>query len=998
MGRCNNARTRAAAESLRNTPARARFSKPPSSSSSNTTSNRGGRGHDRGNSNNASTGTNAKQQQQASGNHNTSSGTDTSDGNIRRSKMIPAHLVVAAKQKLISKQDGPSNRSISISTGNLSNTSTGTTLKEINTESSHHGIKNIKELDEITLSDASIEMMFQLLRDLNVVVHPSLMTKDGNNDDGDKRETDSQKKVDFNNREDDEDDANNSTNEWNHQDNPLEASISNDSRNHFSNGVNGTTTSSTGISSSRGRGYVEQDDDYDETFHGRWNPLSHATVAGDTEDEIPGDITNREEVLTTDNDKEEGLYLLPVDMSDNPIYVHLTQHLSFPSSAAIRACTEAPISIQEWATITVPEQLSKVMDWLCLHLSETELEDGFRRQRTHDQSTTNVHTKSTLDTSRVIKYKATPHPSISIIAPRTAISANKCDRDTSAWTRQAALEDRAIQFLPFGFEHSEIVQALQQQSHLCVNNDRQVDGYPTKNSDPIDDTTILYMLLQSFEEKTLQVDARTDMTMKSDVADMEEIEQECEVLLAIYEDQFTVESITPTTMVIKRCKISIGSNSDDQAIGELHVLLRPGYPTSCAPLFLLHNDHVPWPFLRRVNEEIIRRSAHEVGGPIIYEMVSQLLDFYPQLWHEYQTKQHTQKLEEQQQQLHDDMGHHDAINHGGCEEEEEEELRMEDLTPAEIKNLSRRQKAKLVQAQKSYDKTIKDAKLEEHRQMKQEQHQERIKYENQYLRQTMADRAILQRDEDQRNDGLKQMSRSAMSRALNDGKSIDDARIAAQLAEIQYRKEHGMDLSLDDTVATIEHKQSGNISVNQPSESIPILMPQATPTTRAFMDRLRQLYSDAAVHGKVSISGLMEPVAQQGLELRLPDAEEPKLPCPIAVSVGDVGTILQEDVLTLQKEQPWLVAEEARAPAASATISSGQNETLVGFAQNLSKRQKEVSDRLRSAHDKSQKYPSKTVQFIRQQTRALPAYQMQDEIVSTVRQNQVTLISASTGT
>jgi HrpA-like RNA helicase len=66
--------------------------------------------------------------------------------------------------------------------------------------------------------------------------------------------------------------------------------------------------------------------------------------------------------------------------------------------------------------------------------------------------------------------------------------------------------------------------------------------------------------------------------------------------------------------------------------------------------------------------------------------------------------------------------------------------------------------------------------------------------------------------------------------------------------------------------------------------------------------------------------------------------------------------------------------------------------------ENASRRQKEISNNLIRALDTSQKYPSNKVQRIREQNRLLPAYQMQDDIISAVTNNQVTLISASTGT
>jgi RWD domain len=966
MGRCNNARTRAAAESLRNTPARARFSKAPTSSTANKDNRSGGRGSGRGDSSDASRGSNTNQQQ------NVPDHPGSTTRNRGNSKMIPAHLVVAAKQKLISKQDGQSN-SVSISSRDPITAFTGT-RKEIKTESSpppqNHGIKNVKELEEITLSDSSIEMIFQLLRDLNVVANPWNDTDDGSETNQNNAEVNGDI-MDTTGNDDDSIKGNNESNDLEKKKPLLVHTTGN-----ITSGAYGKS------------GYVEQEDDYDEaeSFRGRTHQRSDV---GWDDDTIPGVVSSIEEMSVSANhfntgNKDEQLNQ---EMSDDPIYQHLTKHLSFSPDTATRACTEAKTLTIQWSTMTSSEQLSKVMDWLCLHLSETELEDGFRRRKKHDGLTNFESKNRVVNASRTTKYKAIPHPSISIIAPNTTTSTVH-DHDNAAWTRQAALEDRAIQFLKFGFEHAEIVHALQQQPQGFLDNDYQDESYHTL-IEPIDDTKTLFILLKFFEEKILH---KESTTLTSNSFDMEEIKQECEVLLAIYEDQFTVESSIATSLVIKRCKISIGSNSENLVFGDLHIFIGPGYPSACTPLFLLYNDHVPWPFLRSINEEMIRRSADEVGRPIIYEMVSQLMDFYPKMWDEYQQELLTKEMEERQQQLCHDTDHKDATG----DDRSDDETRMEDLTPAEIKSLSRRQKSKLVKAQKSYDKTLKDAKLEEQRQRKLEQHQERIKYENQNLRQTMADRAILQREEDRVNDALRRVSRLAMSKSLNNGKSIDDARIAARLAEMEYRKEYGMDVSINDSLAAIE---SDEINVSHPQEPHPISIPQSTPTTRAFMDRLRRLYSDAAIHGKESVSELAEPMAHSRSYQQY-DELKPKLPCPVAVSVGDIGTILHEHVLTLQKEQPWLVAVEARVPVpvAASTSSSGQNDVLFDDTQNLSKRQKEVSDRLKTAHDKSQRYPSKAVQSIRQQTRALPAFQMRNEIVSTVRLNQVTLISASTGT
>jgi HrpA-like RNA helicase len=152
----------------------------------------------------------------------------------------------------------------------------------------------------------------------------------------------------------------------------------------------------------------------------------------------------------------------------------------------------------------------------------------------------------------------------------------------------------------------------------------------------------------------------------------------------------------------------------------------------------------------------------------------------------------------------------------------------------------------------------------------------------------------------------------------------------------------------------------------------------------AFMERLRSMYANAA-SGKVGYD-LSNP-AEEDMQ------EKDKRPCPIAVPVGDLASIMEDHVLAVQKEQPWLVAPEARVPCLVDRVS-GQNGLELPA---LTERQKEISHKLQKDLAWSLKNPSKQVQRIREQTHQLPAYQMRNEIVATVNANQVTLISASTG-
>ena len=885
---------------------------------------------------------------------------------VHHPKLIPAHLVVAAQQKLLSKQQQQqleTNHHNNNSTRTNTSSSTGSLLVPTATAPSNltksSSSPPTQDCDPISLSPTLQDQIFQLLRDCQVVV------------------------------DHDDDDNNNNNDIDNHSDNPK---YDEDEGHSLRLPLQQRHSHDTRVGSTyveHENDYDSQDDDDDDHHHNNNDndddvengDHDHATALASPQ--ISGSLESSDgHANRHDHNLQQQLY----SKQDEPIYQHLTQHLTFSSATAIRACVESAA-----APVTMPpsDRLSNVMDWLCLHLSEAELEEGFRPQSTRHRrngAVPGISTTTTTTTSTTKKYKAIPHPSISIIVPRTTTTTTTgCVKpDPDDWSRQAAMEDRAIAFLKYGFQHEEIVTALQQQVH---------DGswnHGDERIDPIDDTTTLLALLQSLEEKTVGPIHSTTSATYND-ADLEETEQECEVLRAIYEDQFAmVESTVGTTATtMKRCQITIDGTDSTHPSGVLYIFFRPGYPGSRSPLFLwVNHETIPWPLVRRINQELIRCSANEVGRPIIFEMVSQLVDFYPSLWEDHQNEQRNKECEEV---LSHDVGTEVAIEEGNSDEE----LRMEDLTAAEIKNLSRRQKSKLVQAQKS------DAKLKEQRIIKQEQHQERVQYENQYLRQTMADRAILKREQDRLNEGVRKVGRLAMSQSLNNGKSMEDARAAARLAERGYRAEHGMDAPKDDgdgddrvTMETNDNK----LETSRPPEVVAtVAIPQATPTTRAFMDRLRQFYSNAAAQGKVSLSDLAKPVAQNGIPLN-DDPIKSNLPRPIAVPVGDIGTILNHHVLAMQQEQPWLVAGEARAPLAVTAAASEQIQIPIDSSQNLSKRQKEISDSMKTAHDKSQKYPSKAVRYIRQQTRALPAFQMRNEVVSTVKQNQVSLISASTGT
>jgi len=82
------------------------------------------------------------------------------------------------------------------------------------------------------------------------------------------------------------------------------------------------------------------------------------------------------------------------------------------------------------------ERLTLALDWLCLHLSEAELEKGFH-QRTRCQTENERK-------SNVLRIKAIAHPSISIVRPEEDYIVGSA---------------RFIGFLRLGFQYDEIVKA-----------------------------------------------------------------------------------------------------------------------------------------------------------------------------------------------------------------------------------------------------------------------------------------------------------------------------------------------------------------------------------------------------------------------------------------------------------------------------------------------------------------------------------------------------------
>lgn len=613
----------------------------------------------------------------------------------------------------------------------------------------------------------------------------------------------------------------------------------------------------------------------------------------------------------------------------DPVFVHLTSRLSFSDDTALLACAAIEDMVDNDADQNESnadsklinqaerkrqgEKLALAMDWLCLHLAEEELTKGFKPN-------SNMNSPSILMGSG--RTKPIPHPSISV-APKITT-----DRD---WKKSILIQDKTMKFLPLGFQHSEAYDAFK---------DYTVEQLEKESSTKaLNDPVALRLLLHSLEKETLEGDGvgSVDATSSEghtqgdfDYATSERKEEE-EALAAIYDDQFQVIQEPGSTEGSYQYSVAITpleplrepARSEDC---KLHIFVRPGYPAFQTPLLLFRNRTLPPSLLRRVNVELVRQSQHCLGSPSIFDVVTYLSSELSSLQEDFMKEQKTKEMAAEQLRMRREAGH----------------LIDEDDYDIDAK-LGRRQRAKLKAAAKAFGQPEIAVQAEKERVERQDVRMERVKAEDKNIRQSMAERAIAKREKERQEEEINAIHRAALSASLNKGASVEDAREEANNAKLKYLCEHGLlkdsamptdSVTADEPNEDGEPNVSSKIDIDQVTEESDKEekkenLPSSTPSTAAFMERLRQMYSAAA---KAKAEG-KDPKASKGLKRQEQDLDAyhlnpPKLdnneatevldegvrfPRPVAVPVGELARVM-EDVINTQKDQPWLVASEARAP------------------------------------------------------------------------------------
>ena len=435
---------------------------------------------------------------------------------------------------------------------------------------------DISKLEQLTLSDDSMALITKLLQDLDVVVV-------NNDDDDDSSSTTDAPRETLKQKQQQQQENNNN----NHKE--ATSTTSSQERDDFVD----TTTTPTGASITAtltNTGYEEYEEDGDDEYLAE----TTTTTAGTTAAVVVESLSQDSEETAWDGSDNEDEAQDWMSIRNDPVFVHLTQRLSFSSRDAARACRavehwsaaaateashKATITSSSSHTTTTTPKLKNVMDWLCLHLSEPDLQAGFVAQTEAITSPAGTTTKTT-SRRRRITSKPIPHPSISVATRLT---------DDVEWRRTTRLEERAVGFLCFGFGHSEIWTALEAEEQP----EKMEEDETRRLAAAVDDSAVLRRLLVGLEQEVVLL--ANDETKKSNDESSSHADQaagnndddiqlerkmEQEALTAIYEAGFQIAETS--TAGLDRYKISMEMQGISE-VTDLHVFLRPGYPTREAP-------------------------------------------------------------------------------------------------------------------------------------------------------------------------------------------------------------------------------------------------------------------------------------------------------------------------------------------------------------------------------------------------------------------------------
>ncbi|CAJ1935709.1 unnamed protein product [Cylindrotheca closterium] len=955
MGRYNNRRTQAAAEALKNTPSRARFSKGP------------------------------PKRQKKKNNRDTSNNTDSNgnnNGGNQKNPRVGRHPNTAATARVIDKIQ------------NRQQEASQKTKQRVATTEEALSYIDKSKLDKVTLPGDILEVITNLLENLGVKESARSKRKD----DHIELEKEMEMDQDVNDQVPIDDD--NVTEDISEAPDAESEEVNRRRKGAASN-----------------VGYAEYGDDVEEEAYYQSVGQIGGGLMEEAEWEGEVKVTSDQEISNESEVKEDEI---PERIHKEAAFIYLTQRLSFSKTNACRAC----LAIENWdihdddnkkddeaksAPKKSNEAISLAMDWLCLHLSEAELSKGFLTNQDTNKSSSTVMPS--------INIKVVPHPSISVAKSITS------DKE---WSRNVRIQEKILKFVKMGFHHSEA-------SGIC----EAIKDIEAMSK--IDEYALLLELLESLEEKACEGSKSGRSKEPLNAADLEfaaeERKQEIEVLQAIYAEQVDIiAGYRDSDISNYSLKIVPVEELEEPAKSEdcqLEVFPRSGYPVVEAPLLLFSNPSLPPTLLRRINDEIARKAVFGVGVPVVYEIASFLAESIHEMQIDFIKQQRRKEFEAEQLRIR-------KQGHGVIAQASEVEV--------EGGKLGRRQKAKLRAAEMAYDRDEQIEKEFEGFRQRQEERIHEAKHQSSRIRSVMAEQTLAEREKQRVEAEAERAARAAMNDAFNRGESVSVAREMAKNARILSLKENGIVEDAKLSAESSHHDEQAEESIEEaPKVSQPESTPttaafidglaatgestyhdEGTPMTNAFMDRLRQMYDDAAKQKagiKSSKSDENEAIQVNGEKTKLEmvrlnkperdasDNELVHIPRPVPVLSGEMGDMMN-DVIDQQKNQPWLVSPEARVPTMS--DDNGAKPGKPSQRQhNISKKLREELERKRDQAEQwaeknvgsannskstgSHFYSPKRFHSLWSVRQRLPAYQMHQEIVATIKHNQITVIAGDTG-
>lgn len=966
MGRCNNRRAQERAAQDRTVPSRARFSKGPPKKTS-------GRGGGRGSSN--------------GGRGGRDGGRGRGRGGGRANESVIQKLQDRAQQQ---RAD----------IGGIS------VVKKQTTEVNHVRRKkhpldgiDVSKLDVITLSQESVAIVERLLRAYNIWEE-----RDDEEADEEKK---SEEQFEYDVSSIAEQDIEDADGGRKH-----EAIVQDDVDGLLEKDSNGYSFT-----------LLHGDDDFDE-YCGDYEDEPDYSCSRDNDmivDHIAGSSTPSEndQGINLNEDKEKSKNDADEEVESSPLFIHLTQHYSFQKESVIRALNASHKRLSMSKNTNIDSQssdadgilLEMAMDWLSLHLKESDLRRGFVvKALAKEARAKSLMQSKSLDNHPGLKQtiKAVPHKSIAVMPKLTESQFKKETRDRICqWKRQ----ELSTELVRMGFHMNEVESAVtffgERLNESFISADEEAETVQMLQPASILDGALFTRLVElvgSSSASSLDPEIIDDM----EEASILERDQEKEVMEAIYAEDFLVmnESGSHYRITVNATDLAPPARND---ICRLHIITQIGYPLSSSLHVWFVNSTLPPSLLRRISLQLQTKARDLIGQAAVYDLVETLTENIA-IW---------QKEFVNEEARIEESTTNNAKNDSNTDSEEDDDIDFYSttFTAEERKKLSRRQRQRLRAVELSYARD--EVLLEKQRQkeIKDNERRERIRLEDSQITSRRAEQVVEKRWKDWVEEEAEKAARKAMNEAFLREEGREQARHAAEVARREVMRFHG-ELEEERSVEIAASSEHDSVQLEKPKlrlknetttsekaqpdmvitdtiSTASAISSGTTAKTLAFTEKLRRMYEQKAkekTEGKTGDSGVEPPSAIQlaNASIKVPqDTSLGHIPSPIVTASPCMENIL-EDIVSTQQEQPWLVHLDARIPT---------YRDCTGTSQDMSKKDK-VSNSLRvelerkynnsnqgrhSKHTKKRSNKIKQFDEMLASRCKLPAYKMRNQILETIR-------------